>query len=142
MEAFGTVEIPQFEDLLAPRFRNSEDPLELAAVLRDKHWRDVAVRDLLRHRESLATLSGIGYRAYIAAYLLASLDEGDDAADLLEYTLFSLGPITEAESDVNEATARLSALDPAQRAAVRGWLEHQQGNHKLAHTLLARWSLA
>lgn len=137
--AFESVEIPAFEDLLAPRFRNSIDPLEFAAALRGKHWRDLPLRDLLVHRESLATLSGVGYRAYVAAYLLASVADNDDAAELAQYVLFSLqDPTSQPEPD--EARSRLALLDSAQRAAIHAWLEHVRPHYRLADAILERWS--
>jgi hypothetical protein len=136
--AFAGVAIPPFEDLLAPRFRNSIDPLELAAALRGQPWRDVPVRDLLVHRESLAALSGAGYVAYVAAYLLASVEDTDDAAELVQYVLFSLEePTRQPEAD--EARSRLALLDSQQRAAIRAWLEHVRPHHRLAEAILARW---
>jgi putative SOS response-associated peptidase YedK len=97
------------------------------------------VRDVVRHRESLGALSGAGFRAYVAAYLVGSL-EGDNADDLTEYALFSLRPTTEAKADADEVHERIAALDAAQRAAIRAWLEYQQEHHALARTLLGRWS--
>jgi hypothetical protein len=83
----------------------------------------VTLRDLLIHRESLAALSGVGYRAYVAAFLVASAEDTDDAAELVDYVLFSLAvPDTQPEAD--EARARLAALGPDQRDAIRGWLDH------------------
>jgi hypothetical protein len=138
-EAFDSVEVPRFEDLLAPRFRNSIDPLELAAAFREKQWRDLPAREVFRHRESLSTLSPVGYRSYIAPYLLGSL-EGEDAADLVEYALFSLRPATDAQADADEVMDRLAAFDTAQREAIRGWLEYQLPHHPLASTILQRWT--
>lgn len=76
--AFGATEVPLAETVLAERYRDAMDPGELLAAFRGKHWRDLGRRDLFLHRESLSALSTRGFRAYVAAYLLASL-EGEEA---------------------------------------------------------------
>jgi hypothetical protein len=111
----------------------------LLAAFRGKHWRDLGRRDLFLHRESLSTLSARGFRAYIAAYLVASL-EGEEAPDLVEYVLFSLHPLSSEARDASEARERLSALDGAQRAAIRSWLGHFEGESTLAAKILQHWS--
>jgi len=131
--AFGAAEVPPAETVLAEPYRDAMDPGELLAVFRGKHWRDLGRRDLFLHRESLSALSARGFRAYIAAYLLASL-EGEEAPDLVEYVLFSLHPLS------SETRERLSALDDAQRAAIRSWLGHLEGESTLAAKILRHWS--
>jgi hypothetical protein len=141
-DAFGSVEVPPAEHVLAERYRESMDPGELLAAFRGKHWRDLSRRDLFIHRESLSALSALGFRAYVAAYLIAAL-EGDGAADLVEYTLFSLRSPSDDERDDErdavETRERLAGLDAAQRAAIRSWLQHVEGEHALAAKVLSHW---
>lgn len=137
-DAFGSVDVPPAEQVLAERYREALDPGELLAAIRGKHWRDLKDRDLFIHRESLRTLSAIGFRAYVAAYLSASL-EGDEAADLVEYTLFSLHPLSDEASDAAETRKRLSGLDDAQRSVIRSWLQHVEPEYALASKILSHW---
>jgi hypothetical protein len=137
--AFGAAEVPPAETVLAERYRDAVDPGELLAAFRGKHWRDLGRRDLFLHRESLSTLSARGFRAYLAAYLFASL-EGEEAPDLVEHVLFSLYPLSSEARDADETRERLSALDGVQREAIRSWLEHFKGESALAAKILQHWS--
>ena len=137
--AFGAAEVPPAETVLAEPYRDTVDPGELLAAFRGKHWRDLGRRDLFLHRESLSALSARGFRAYVAAYLLASL-EGEEAPDFVEYVLFSLHPLSSEARDASETRERLSALDGAQRAAIRSWLGHLEGESTLAAKIVQHWS--
>jgi hypothetical protein len=137
--AFGAAEVPSAENVLAEPYRNAMDPGELLAAFRGKHWRDLGRRDLFLHRESLSALSARGFRAYVAAYLIASF-EGEEAPDLVEYVLFSLHPLSSEARDAAETRERLSALDGAQRAAIRSWLGHFEAESTLAAKVMSSWS--
>ena len=137
--AFGSAEVPSAESVLAEPYRNAMDPGELLAAFRGKHWRDLGSRDLFLHRESLSALSARGFRAYIAAYLVASLG-GEEAPDLAEYVLFSLHPLSSEARDAGETRERLSALDTAQRAAIRSWLSHFEAESTLAAKIMGYWA--
>ena len=137
-DAFRRVEVPAADDVLAERFRTSIDPGELLAAFRGRHWQDLSPHELFIHRESLSALSALGFRAYVAAYLLGAL-EGEEAADLAEYTLFSLHPLSAADRNEAECRERLSLLDDTQRSAVRRWLEHIADDHELASKILSHW---
>jgi hypothetical protein len=140
--AFGAVEVPLAETILAEPYRNSEDPGHLAAALGGKHWREVSSHDLFFNRESINALSANGYRAYIGAFLLASLedDNGEESTDIAVYVLYSLHPLSPDARDVSQTRERLSAVDGAQRAAIHTWLRHVQGYLRLAEKVVQNWS--
>jgi hypothetical protein len=106
-------------ELLAAPYHTNEDAYELATALNGKAWRDVPVLDLFRHRQMLFALTPEAYRAYLPAYLMAAIEADDKyGADIREYLLFSLTPGPAASPDLTSSTtARLAALDRAQRAA-------------------------
>jgi hypothetical protein len=58
----------------------------------------------------------------------------------VEYVLFSLHPLSSEARDAGETRERLSALDGAQRAAIRSWLDHVKGESTLAAKILQHWS--
>ena len=112
--AFAGTEVPPAEDVLAERYRDAVDPGEMLAVLRGKHWHDLGRRDLFLHRESLSALSARGFRAYVAAYLLASLEE----RRLRPCDTCVQPPSLSSPRRRERDEERLSALDDGQRAAI------------------------
>ncbi len=131
--AFGSVDIPAPEALLLDGYRGSEDALELQAAFAGKHWRALGLKELFYHREMVIALSGLGYQAYLPAYLIAALEKNEPYGDdLREYLLNGLRPLSDQPRHIAETRARLSALDPAQKAAVAAVLGH----------LAERWNLA
>lgn len=112
--AFDPEPPPPADELFAPAFREAVDAGELRDVLAGVPWAEVAPRGLFLNREMLAGLSGVAYRGYIAAFMLASLrDDLSYAGDILEYTLLSM-----------RERATLPELSAAQRAAIAGWIAH------------------
>jgi hypothetical protein len=110
-------------EMLAAPYKNSEDALELASALHGYAWFEVPIRDLFRHREMLFALAPIAFRAYLPAYLVASLSAenalDEYGADIREYLLDSLIADPEASADrVATTRARLASLSPAQRDVV------------------------
>jgi len=128
--SFGGVATPNPDEVLAERYRGSEDPSLMLADFRDRHWRDLPAATLFRHREMLPALSAIGYRGYIAAYLRAGVLDGPYDADLREYTLFSLVPIDKHRVDEKEVSYRLSLLNRDQQDTIEAYVRYlKDGRH-------------
>ncbi len=128
--SFGAVPTPNPDEVLAERYRGSEDPGLMLADFRGKHWRDLPASILIRHREMLPALSAVGYRGYIAAYLRAGVLDGPYDADLREYTLFSLVPIESHRADEEEVRQRLSLLNRDQRDTIEAYVRYlRDGRH-------------
>jgi hypothetical protein len=145
--AFDHVPIPtRIEDMLLPRYRNGEDAYEMAAAFAGRPWAEIPIRELFYHREMLATLSAVAYRAYLPAYLIASMASEDwfdkYNADIHFYLVMGLKvwphQIEEYASDTPE---RLSLLDPAQRAAVASILRYLETRWRMkeAGEVLREW---
>lgn len=123
--AFGQVEPPAAEEMFLPLYAGSDDMYEMMMAFSGKHWTQVPIHDLFLHRGSLIGLSGIGYRAYLPAYLAASLSRDERyAPDIRGFMLFGLRPLSDDEEHVTTARERLSRLDPAQRAVIASVLRY------------------
>jgi hypothetical protein len=122
--AFQGVQSPlAIREMLAAPYEHSEDALELAAAFHGHAWSEVPIRDLFRHREMLFALTPVAFRAYLPAYLVASLAAENSldeyGADFREYLLDSLTADPEASADrVATTRARLATLSPVQRDVV------------------------
>ena len=101
-----------------------DDSYAMAAAFLGKRWTDIPIETLFFHRESLGTLAPSAYRAYLPAYLDASLASDDPldryGADLRQYLLLTLEhwPHQAGEAPAIQTRERLAVLDPQQRAAV------------------------
>jgi hypothetical protein len=148
--AFAQVVPPgHVDEMLAEPFHRNEDAYEMAAAFVGRPWSEIPIIELFRHRESLFALSPAAYRAYLPAYLEASLASQAPldryGADIRGYLLYSLG--TDASSSptrVATTRARIAALDPAQRAVV-GTVLHvldEQWHMRDAAELLRGWDRA
>lgn len=128
--AFDGVPVPnRDEDMRLPRY-TGDDSYEMAKAFVGRSWRDIPLRELFYHRESLATLNATAYRAYLPAYLEASLATDDPfdkyGADIRSYLLSTLKhwPHQKGAHRAAETQERLSLLDAEQRAAVAGVLRY------------------
>lgn len=128
--AFERVPVPaRVENMRLPRY-TGDDSYEMAKAFAGRSWRDIPLQELFYHRESLATLSAIAYRAYLPAYLEACLATDDPfdkyGADLRSYLLSTLKhwPHQKGEHRAAELQERLSLLDADQRAAVADVLRY------------------
>ena len=139
--AFEAVAAPPSNELLVERYRRSHDPKGLAAAFHGRHWTAVPPTELFRHRGSLCTLTAVGYRAYIGAYMKHSLFDGPYAADLREYTLFSMRPRSDSTADVAEARARLAKLDTVQRTVIGRFVSHLAEASREAQRVLTAWNV-
>jgi hypothetical protein len=127
VDAFGYVAAPPADDMLQQVYRDSEDAYEMMTAFRGKHWTELPISVLSHHREIIIALTGVGYRAYLPAYLTACLANDETyGADVRGYTLYGLRPLSTSEVHVATGRERLSLLDAKQRAAVAavlGYLE-------------------
>lgn len=119
-DAFGHVQPPKAEDMLHPMYGFNLDADEMKMAFLGKHWTELSILDVFRHRESVFMLSPIGYRAYLPAYLTCSLTREERyGPDVRGYLLDGL--MAQPGSDevvVITTRERLSILDEKQRAAV------------------------
>lgn len=123
--AFAGVTPPPADRMLLDAFAGSHDAEEMAAAFRGRSWTDLSIDELFRHREMVVALGPAAYRAYLPAYLTATLtDDARRGPDLREYLLFGLRPLSDEGFDVATTRERLSLLDRAQRDAVAAVLRY------------------
>lgn len=80
-EAFDSAALPEHvDDLLLEPYRSSIDATEMAADFAGRSWAAIPIQELFSHRQMLSTMSAVAYRAYIAAYLLACVNEDPSAS--------------------------------------------------------------
>lgn len=146
-EAFDSAALPEHvDDLLLEPYRSSIDATEMAADFAGRSWAAIPIQELFSHRQMLSTMSAVAYRAYIAAYLLACVNEDPSASryvgDIWEYTVLSLkawrGQEPTSAALVKE---RLSLLNAPQRDAIRSVLRSIAASSQRdeVRTLLAEW---
>ena len=141
--AFGDESVPPPDEVLASRYRTSIDAEEMLLAFRGKHWTQLATESLFYHREMIGTLSAIGYRAYIAAFMRASLEDGRYALDLRGYTVSTFQPLEDTPEHIDENRERLSLLTERQRATVAGYLRYLADECYLeeAGQILQHWTI-
>lgn len=94
--AFAATPVPEEGHVTACTCEECRDFLVL---VEGRPWREVEREILLLHRDRLPFLTPAGYRHYLPAYLLASLDEGPEARRVLQSTLLYLGGRVPAHID-------------------------------------------
>ncbi len=123
--AFAAVPAPKPDQMLLDAYAASDDAQEMADAFRGKHWSELTLAELFRHREMVIALGAAAYRAYLPAYLTASLtDHAHYGPDIREYLVFGFRPLSDDDLDVTTTRERLSLLDEAQRSAVARVLAH------------------
>lgn len=145
--AFANVAAPAKVDaMLADAYRTNDDAYEMAAAFVGKLWSELDRVELFRHRESLFALSPAAYRAYLPAYLEASLASDDPldkyGADIRGYLLYSLGTTSSSSASRVETTReRIALLDRTQRDAIASVLRflEKHWHMKDASELLRDW---
>lgn len=122
-DAFAAVRVPDAQDILAAGYA-SIDGDEMSAAWAGKHWSELTTRDVFIHRESIFALSGVGFRAYVAAFLVEGLPDGTRyRPDIRGYLVASLRSMEQEERGKRQQE-RLSLLDGMQRAATIAVLRH------------------
>jgi hypothetical protein len=140
--AFEDVGVPRSEEVLADSMRGSDDAVEMLNALSGKHWSELSIQTLFYHREMIQALSAIGYRAYLPAFLVKSLDDdARHAADLYDAALYSIMPVSEDRRHIELAENRTSLLDAKQRMAISDYLRYVGGlyDDKEARSALREW---
>ncbi len=120
-EAFADVAYPGDERIAY----NEEGWLDLEEIevrndFRGYHWSEVTRAVLRYHYDSLPRLSAEGRHFYLPAYLFAALECDDD---IRQWVVFDLTPSRPGELE-EWKKSRNALLSPAQKAAVRRFLEY------------------
>jgi hypothetical protein len=139
--AFGNEPVPPPDEVLAAKYRESIDAEEMLLAFRGKHWTQLSTESLFYHREMIRTLSATGYRAYIAAFMRASLEDGRYAPDLRGYTISSFQPLEDTPKRHDENREQLSLLTTGQRATIAEYLQYLANEYNIeeAARILEDW---
>ncbi len=125
LNAFSDVTPPPPEDMLQKVYASNDDAIEMKLAFQGKHWTEIPISVLSHHREIVIALSGIGYRAYLPAYLTACVaNDQSYGPDIRGYTLYGLRPLSRSDVHVATAQERLSLLNDDQRTAVASVLRY------------------
>src|SRR5215470_1697678 len=102
----------------------------IADALRGKHWSEVPVEALHRHRWEIFLLTPVTFRYYAPSFMLASLLYHEQMETLPDNLLFSLSPQRDEHihnyfaGEYNDYFSRRAAsFSPEERVAVLGFLE-------------------
>lgn len=92
---------------------------EINAHFGGRHWKDIP-RDILQyHQHDLAFFSVAGLHYYFPTYMFAALE---DFADIPQFAVFDVDP---DEGELRDYwLGRHDSFTPAQKNAVRSWLEY------------------
>jgi len=129
-DAFAEVAYPGDDQLVLDSSGYHLECNQVAAVLKGKHWKQVPL-DLLR-QIALAALTPEAYRFYLPAFLVAGSLHYDEADLIPDSVVFSLLPPSDPHDIVVYGEIdkkRREIFTPAQRAAVRAFLEFLKQYH-------------
>ncbi len=141
-EAFDDLTAPPSDELLQPIYAGNDDGVEMRMAFAGKSWPEIPIAVLSHHRESVIFLSGLGYRAYLPAYLTACLaNDPTYGPEIRGYILYGLRPRSPADLHVATARERLSLLNEKQRAVVADVLRYLKDTWRMreAEEVLSEW---
>jgi hypothetical protein len=119
LQAFADVPYPGDEAIAA--HPEGQDGPELIRDFKGYGWREVQRAMLCCNTDTLSYFSNAGLRFYLPAYLLAALDCDDIVFDA---TMYCLDPSSDDPRLEVWGKARLSVFRPAERQAIRLFLEY------------------
>lgn len=116
-EAFRHVPYPGDDHLITNQSPFWHEQQELGQMLRGRPWTSLRLVDV--HNTSATMLTPEAFHYYIPAYMLAVIDDYEDADVLPEYTFGWLDPVDTKIHPTDEWFARFfSLLGAEQRAAI------------------------
>ncbi|HEX4454907.1 MAG TPA: DUF6714 family protein [Kofleriaceae bacterium] len=110
---------PGDDKICAPTY----DDEGIGAYFRGRTWQGHEVQSLRYHSAGLSFFTAEGFAYYLAAYLLAVIDDARAADTIIDSVLFHLSPTQLDKTWGDSYLARLACLSPAQRRAVIAYLE-------------------
>ncbi len=124
--AYSQTPYPGDEQLVLP---NYEDDV-IVAALRGRHWSEVSLEVLYRHRWEWFALSPAAFRFYLPISMLAVLYHPDEMGVFTENLVFALTPQFDEHIQnyfdgnfIDYFSSRVGALTPAERGAVCAFIE-------------------
>jgi hypothetical protein len=100
---------------------------QVRSFLEPKNWDAISSEDLRAYQGDeqaiLAFLTPVGFRYYLPAFLSIGLNAIDSYPGLAGAVIFYLTP-SDGNDDAKRDIERYSAFTPAQKDAIRAWLEY------------------
>jgi uncharacterized protein DUF6714/Leucine Rich Repeat (LRR) protein len=134
VEAWQPAVYPGDEQICTPTYCDEG----VAAYFRGRGWQGHEVASLRYHEVGLSFFTAAGFAYYLAAYLLAVLDDAAAADVIYDGIVFHLSPAQLGRTWADSYRARIARLTPAQRDAVvayLGWCDDGRGDPELAATI-------
>ena len=126
-QAFAEVPYPGDEHLVEGH--NSE-AVEVADLLRGRHWQDLRLKELLRNRQSVFFMTPEAIRFYLPVYLMVSLLHYEEADTIPGSVMFLFKPpATNDPCGAQRFEARFGHLTSVQREAIKQFLEYMRDEH-------------
>jgi hypothetical protein len=116
---------PGDDKICAPTY----DDEGVAAYFRGRTWEGHEVKSLRYHSVGLSFFTAEGFAYYLAAYLLAVIDDASAADVIVDSILFHLSPTQLGKTWADGYLARLACLSNVRRAAVIAYLEWYAATH-------------
>jgi internalin A len=118
VEAWRDAVHPGDERICSPTY----DDEGVGAYFRGRTWEGHEIASLRHHEVALSFFTPEAFAYYLAAYMLAVLDDARAADIIYDGILFHLSPKQLGKRWADRYTARLACLSPGQRAAAIAYL--------------------
>ncbi len=109
---------PSDDNICTPTY----DDEGVSAYFRGRTWEGHEIKALRQHEVGLTFFTPEAFAYYLAAYMLAVIDDASAADVISDGIVFNLSP-SRRQSKSDPYLARVACLSPAQRAAVIAYLE-------------------
>ncbi|MEO3427967.1 DUF6714 family protein [Pelagibius sp. CAU 1746] len=126
--AFGDLTPPGDGALLHPRCRDDNDIAEFYGAPR---WQDLPGDLLVRNYAAPSFFSAAGFRYYLPAFMVWSLQNAESPEYLAEATLRAFDPGPQSDPLHAFQASKFALFDSAQRRAVAAFLEALRGEGEL-----------
>lgn len=128
-KAFGGCEYPGDDHLVERRPSGGIDPesMEVQNAFCGKHWRDITPRLLFDHRQCIVLFTPEAWRFYLPGYMICSIQHYDEVDTVPHEVFQTLTPSFHRKREWFDV--QVSGLTPAERAAVRRFLEFMEKHH-------------
>ena len=109
-------------------YEDTGESQDVADAFCARSWQEMSLELTHEHNDSWCFLTPAAYRYFLPAYIYASLQLYNDPASLEESVLYSLTPPKEGERH-EKYEERMQGFSPAQRRAIRSFLEFIKEDH-------------
>jgi hypothetical protein len=117
--AFADVAYPGDDNLV--KSLEYYDNLKVVIDFKGKHWKEISLKNLLKHRFDLPRFTPEAFRFYLPAFLISSL-HGEAGGEIIGHVISSLSQPISERAEKEEFLNILKAFDSKQRAALKAFI--------------------